>query len=190
MPKAATPIYQLKVTLKDSRPPIWRRLLVHQDSTLADLHDIIQIAMGWEDYHLHMFRKGGEIYEPFDNELPDMRDMLGQESHDESRIPLHQVLSRVKSKISYVYDFGDDWEHEILLEAKLPQEEGHQYPVCIKGRRACPPEDCGGIWGYENLLHALQHPDNPEYEELLEWLPEGFDPKTFDLVAVNNKLAR
>ena len=134
-------IYQLKVTLKHSKPPIWRRIQVRADVTLYDLHEIIQIAMGWTDSHLHQFMANDVYYgEP----NPD----FGFDVANERRVRLHELVSEVKDKILYEYDFGDGWEHGIVLE-KVPEPEPNgSYPRCISGRRQCPPEDVGGIWGY------------------------------------------
>jgi hypothetical protein len=176
------PIYQIKVTLKDSKPPIWRRIQVRSDTTLGELHHVIQAVMGWEDYHLHQFTVGRTYYgipEPgFDFE--DVR--------DERRVKLSQIVTGENFRFLYEYDFGDGWEHVLLVEKILPPKPGQQYPVCIKGRRACPPEDVGGIWGYYGFLEAIQDPDHPEHEDYLEWIGGEFDPEAFDLDAVNRAL--
>ena len=131
-------VYQLKVTLDNSKSPIWRRILVPDDITLADLHEIIQRAMGWENYHLHMFTIGGQVFgDPEDDEMGEIGTV------NEKRHRLNQLGLREKAKFSYEYDFGDSWDHTILLEKILPGEKGAQYPVCIKGKRTCPPEDVG-----------------------------------------------
>ncbi len=180
--KAPSEIYQIKVTLKNSKPPIWRRLLVPSNITLARLHDIIQVAMGWQDYHLHQFTIGGVYYgEP----EPDM-DWV--EVRDERRFHLNQLSPG--AKFVYEYDFGDGWEHVVLIEKALPPDPERRYPVCIKGRRACPPEDVGGIWGYEEFLKAIQDPKHEEHEEYLEWVGGEFDPERFDLEEVNAALSR
>ena len=171
-------ICQIKVTLEDSKPPIWRRLLVRSDVTLADLHRIIQAAMGWSGYHLHQFIVGQTYYgEPH----PD----YGSEMRDERRIKLNQIVSREGAKFRYEYDFGDSWLHQVLVEKILPPEPGQHYPLCIKGSRACPPEDVGGIWGYSDFLEAIQDPDHPEHDEYLEWAGGEFDPAAFDLDEIN-----
>ncbi len=167
-------IYQIKVTLEGSKPPIWRRLLVPGDVTLAQLHDIIQIAMGWEGYHLHQFIVGDTYYgEPH----PDYEPWL--EMRDERRVRLHQIAPREGMKFRYEYDFGDGWMHQILVEKILPPEPGKVYPVCIKGKRACPPEDVGGIWGYYDFLEAIRNPEHPEHADYLEWIGGEFDPEAF-----------
>ncbi len=176
-------IYQVKVTLEDSKPPIWRRLLVRSDITLGDLHPIIQEAMGWWNYHLHQFIVQGTYFgEPH----PDYDDYL--DMHDERKVTLRQIVPGEGFKFRYEYDFGDSWLHQVLVEKIVPPEPGQHYPVCIKGRRACPPEDVGGVWGYYGFLEAIQDPDHPEHEEYLEWVGGEFDPAAFDLDEVNARL--
>jgi len=176
-------IYQLKITLRGIRPPIWRRVQVPGDISLGKLHRIIQAVMGWDDYHLHQFEVDRTYYGP-----PSPKDEFwGFEMKNEHLARLNRIAPREKDKFTYEYDFGDSWKHEILVEKILPPEEGVRYPRCIKGRRACPPEDCGGIWGYENLLEILRDPNHPEHESMLEWSGE-FDPEEFDLEAANEAL--
>ena len=180
------PIYQIKVTLKNSKPPIWRRLLVPSDVTLDRLHVIIQAAMGWYDAHLHQFIVDGDIH--FGEPHPDY---WGPEMLDERKFKLNQVAPGAKSKIIYEYDFGDSWEHVVLVEKELVWDPEQTYPVCIKGRRACPPEDAGGIWMYNYFVESMRNPEHPEYpgnEDFLDWLGEDFDPEAFDLDAVNEVL--
>lgn len=176
-----TKVYQFKITLKDIRPPIWRRIQVPSDYTFWDLHVAIQDAMGWMDYHLHAFHvknlKTGrpeEVGIPDDEELSDFPISPGWERK------ISHYLSPERPHALYEYDFGDDWLHDIRLEKILPREKGVVYPRCVKGKRACPPEDCGGIWGYEELLKVIVDPDHEEYESMMEWLDEGFDPDHFD----------
>lgn len=176
-------IYQLKITLRGSRPPIWRRVLAPGDITLAKLHAVVQAAMGWYDSHLHEFTVDGMSYGV---PHPD----YGGEVKSERRVKLSEVATAPKAKLRYVYDFGDDWDHEILVEKILPPEPGVQYPVCIAGRRACPPEDCGGVWGYANFLAAIQDPAHPEHDDMLEWIGGSFDSEAFDLEAINQALRR
>ncbi len=178
-------VYQLKVTLDDSKPPIWRRLLVLEDTSLFTLHKIIQRAMGWQDYHLHMFTIAGQIYgDPADDETGD----LG--TKNEKRFRLNQFGFREKVKFSYEYDFGDGWDHTILIEKILPADASVRYPVCITGKHACPPEDVGGVWGYDSFLETISNPDDPEYDEKLEWIGGEFDPEEFDLDGINQALQR
>lgn len=174
-------IYQIKVTLKHSQPPIWRRIQVPADVSLARLHRILQAVMGWEDYHLHQFIVDGEYYgEPH----PDY-EVWGPEMRDERRFTLEQLVPEEGLKFRYEYDFGDGWEHELLVEKILPAEPGASYPRCIKGKRACPPEDVGGVWGYADFVEVIRDPDHPEHEEWLEWVGGEFDPEAFDLEEVN-----
>ena len=177
------PIYQIKVTLEAIEPPIRRRLLVPSDITLAGLHDIIQAAFGWWDYHLHQFIVGETYYGVPD---PDFGGFL--EIHDEHKMRLHQITEREGFKFRYEYDFGDSWLHQILVEKILPPEPDQAYPVCLTGRRACPPEDVGGIWGYEHFLEAIADPEHEEHEDYLEWAGGEFDPEAFDLEEVNGAL--
>ena len=178
-------IYQFKITLKGSKPPIWRRIQVPETYSFWDLHVAIQDVMGWDDYHLHEF----EMIDP----TTDVEVIFGIPNKDE--FFFREVLPGWKQKIAeyfttvnpsalYTYDFGDDWVHNIKLEKILPRNKNIEYPVCIKGKRACPPEDCGGIWGYEALLETILDPKHEEYEEMLEWVGEEFDPEHFDLKEV------
>jgi hypothetical protein len=175
-------IYQLKVTLRDIRPPIWRRIQVVSNTSLQRLHGILQTAMGWHDGHLHEFYIFGNSY-------GDPKVMEG-EVLDERRVTLGQFITREREKFHYLYDFGDAWEHEILVEKILPVEKASRYPVCLTGRRACPPEDCGGAPGYGNLLEVLKDPSHPEYDDMIDWVPPDFDPEKFDIELANRKLAR
>jgi hypothetical protein len=175
-------VYQLKVTLRDSKPPIWRRLLVDSDITLPRLHRALQIAMGWQDYHIHAFRVDDEAYGVREGDMDCLR--------DETHVKLNRLLRREKDSLIYEYDFGDGWEHKVLLEKILPPDDALATPRCIKGKRACPPEDCGGIYGYCELLDTLADPAHPDREEMLEWLGGAFEPETFSLDAANERLKR
>jgi hypothetical protein len=175
-------IYQLKVTLNDSKPPIWRRVLVEDTTTLSKLHIILQTVMGWTDSHLHQFIINDEFYgEPDDDEFSDI------ETKNEKRFHLNQFVERKGFKFVYEYDFGDSWYHTILVEAILPAEKGVLYPRCIEGKRACPPEDVGGVWGYEDFQKVIANPQDPEYDEMMEWIG-SFDPERFNLEHVNEGL--
>ncbi|MEL6722563.1 MAG: plasmid pRiA4b ORF-3 family protein [Pseudomonadota bacterium] len=173
--------YQIKINLQGAKPPIWRRLWVAPDMTLGQLHDVIQTAMGWHDCHLHQFDVYGEYYSAPDQEL-------GPDVSDEEDITLAAALQEPKQRITYEYDFGDGWVHEILLEKVLPREKQETLPICVKGKRACPPEDCGGVWGYGGLLEVLADPQHEQYEDMLEWVGD-FDPEAFCVDSVNQKLA-
>ena len=177
-------ILRFKVTLKGSKPPIWRRFEVPDTFTLGNLHYTLQIVMGWTNSHLHEFVMGSKHYgKPHpDDALFDFRLL------DEDEVRLAELGLKEKKKFLYSYDFGDGWEHDVLVEAILPPEEGAHYPRCITGKRACPPEDCGGIWGYYNMLEILDDPKHEEYETYREWLGEDFRAGEFDVDAVNRAL--
>lgn len=180
-------IYQLKILLKGSKPPIWRRVLVPNDIRLDKLHEVIQESMGWFNYHLHHFYDGGKYYQiPFDED----DGFWGEPPLDEREYKLYQLLKEEKQKLSYEYDFGDGWEHTITLEKVLPFDSDKKLPLCVKGKRACPPEDCGGIWGYEHLQEVISDPNNEEYEDMIEWLGEGFDSEYLDIEEVNELLEK
>jgi Plasmid pRiA4b ORF-3-like protein len=172
-------IYQLKVTLRGVKPPIWRRLQVPGDIRLGRLHDVLQVAMGWDNDHMHAFTIHGVSYGRPDREL-------GFVSED--RVRLNELISAEKTRFRYEYDFGDSWDHELLVEIILPPEPGAAYPRCIAGKRRCPPEDCGGIWGYAEFLEAIRDPDHPEHESMREWAGDEFDPEAFDLEEINRRL--
>jgi len=178
-------IYQLKITLRDFRPPIWRRVLVPGMFTLHKLHQVIQIAMGWSDSHLHRFLVDGIYYSaPY----PDS-DWQDTDDEDSRRITLGQIAS-LNRKFKYEYDFGDGWEHEIVVEKVLLPEPGAMYPQCLKGKGACPPEDVGGVGGYANFLEAIRDPNHAEHQMYVEWIGGEFDPTAFDLAATNQALQR
>ena len=175
-------IYQLKITLKDIKPPIWRRVQVEGSTKLSELHLMIQSAMGWYNCHLHQFSVEGMDYgEPH----PD----YGFDMQDEKKVKLSSVIKSEKEKFFYIYDFGDSWEHSILVEKILPLDPKVSYPLCIKAKRACPPEDCGGAWGYIEFLEAIKNPTHPEHESFLEWVEGSFDSEFCDLQEINQRLA-
>lgn len=179
---AAQNVYQLKITLKGMRPPIWRRVQVKSSTTLSQLHLAIQAAMGWWNCHLHQFSIEGIDYgEPSSEYDWDLQ--------DETRVKLSQVVKREKFKFFYTYDFGDSWEHEILVEKVLPRDPKVTYSRCLTGKRACPPEDCGGTWGYAEFLEAIQDAAHPEHDELLEWIGGSFDAEVCPLDEINQRLA-
>ena len=180
--KQTKTIYQIKISLAGATPPIWRTVLVPGDIRLDALHNVIQLAMGWTDSHLHQFIANKKFYG-----MPD--DDLEMEMEDETKYKLAQLLKKEKDVLVYEYDFGDSWEHIILLEKILPFDGKTALPVCIKGKRARPPEDCGGIWGYKDLLETLADPKHPDHDDMLEWLGGEFDPEAFDLADINDDLA-
>lgn len=175
-------LFQFKITLLEFRPAVWRRIQV-RDGTLGDLHEHIQRAFGWWNYHMHQFTIEGENYGP----LPpgDFGDLdFGPEVIDEESVRLSRLLppsAKKRIRWLYEYDFGDGWRHEILFEGYPKPDKRRKYPLCIDGARACPPEDCGGPWGYANYLEALADPRHEEHEFLLEWRgpfdPDAFNPK-------------
>ncbi|TAJ12850.1 plasmid pRiA4b ORF-3 family protein [Marinilabiliaceae bacterium JC017] len=175
-------IYQIQVALKGSKPKIWRRLLVPSTVTLPELHQVIQIAMGWSNTHLYQFIKNCMFYleRMEDNDFWDEMDNV-----DCTDVKVSDLLKREKDKIVYEYDFGDSWEHNVILEKVLPVDSAIKYPVCLTGRMSCPPEDCGGIWGYAQMLEVLQDPKHEEYDRCKEWLGGDFDPKYFNKDEVN-----
>ena len=179
----AEPIYQLKITLEGIQPPVWRQVLVPGDFTLGDLHEVIQATFGWWDYHLHQFIVGETYYAS-----PDVDDFEEFSAEDEDGVTLRQVAPGEGFAFRYQYDFGDDWLHHILVEEIGVPEPGKEYPVVVDGQRACPPEDVGGIWGYENFLRAIADPEHEEHEEFLEWVGGEFDPEAFDLDETNETL--
>ncbi len=178
----AQTIFQMKVTLQGIEPPIWRRLLAPGGITLHKFHKIVQMAMGWEDYHLYSFIINDSIYG-----IPDFE--AAPEFGDSRRIKLQKVMTG-KMGFVYVYDFGDNWEHAIQVEEILQAEQNTFYPVCLGGERACPPEDVGGTWGYCDFLEAISDPGHKEHETLLKWAGEDFNAEHFDVQAVNEKLTK
>ncbi|HEY3352142.1 MAG TPA: plasmid pRiA4b ORF-3 family protein [Polyangia bacterium] len=169
-------VYQLKVTLRRIRPAIWRRVQVPGSTPFSTLHDVIQMVMGWEDDHQHAFT------------LPAATRRARAASIDE-RLPLEAVAGP-RTRLLYEYDFGDGWEHDVLVEKVVAAEPGVRYPVCLGGARACPPEDCGGAYGYARLLEVRADKDHQDHEEAREWVGAGFDPEAFDHDAVSTALGR
>lgn len=177
-------IFQLKIMLRGVKPPIWRRLQVPADILLPRLHRVFQVAMGWTDSHLHEFTIGGRPYgQP-------SSDWGGYYAFPERSVRLHQVVSGPNTRFTYLYDFGDGWQHEVRVEKVLAPEPGVHYPRCLGGARACPPEDCGGFPGYVEFLEAIQDPKHERHDELLEWVGGHFDPEAFDVEMVNRRLKR
>ena len=177
----AAEAYQFRVTLRDISPPIWRRILVSAKYSFWDLHVAIQDAMGWQDYHLHLFRiKGRHAHKVTEIGIPDPREkndvLPGWE------VPLRRHFNDIGISAEYLYDFGDCWEHDVLLEGHLLREKGRKYPCCIGGERACPPEDCGGPSGYDELFQ-LSH-TCARRKRTVSWLGNAYDPEVFDPAAV------
>jgi hypothetical protein len=175
-------VYQLYVRLAYIEPPIWRRIVVQGQITLFRLHRMLQVVMGWENYHLHQFIIGTTRYGEPDPEY-------GLEMKDDRRIQLQRIARKEGTTFIYEYDFGDGWRHEITVERIKPWTQDMYVPRCLDGARACPPEDSGGIGGYEHLLAALRDPQHPEHERMRAWAGVHFDPELFSLQAVNSALA-
>lgn len=169
------------VWLVDSEPPIWRRFEVSDQITLDDLHTVLQIVMGWEFSHLHAFDIKGDRYAPADP-------MPLEDTLDSTRVQLATFKFNSQDTFSYTYDFGDGWVHQITVVEPQSLSDTTGSPRCLEGERAGPPEDCGGVWGYEDLMERLSDPDDPEFEELLDWVGD-FDPEAFDVASVNQQLS-
>lgn len=174
-------VARIKVTIANSRPPVWRRLEVPLSSSFADLHDTLQIAFAWQDYHLHLFDVAGVHIGPLDEEWE-------EEGIDEEHVRLGQLLG-TGDRFTYEYDFGDDWIHHAVVEDILPPDPAATHPRCLGGRRAAPPEDSGGPWGYARMLEILANPDDQDHDEIAEWIGEEWDPEAFDRDAINRELA-
>jgi hypothetical protein len=172
--------YQLKITLKNIKPAVWRRIVIPADILLPDLHKVIQTVMGWYNSHLHQFTINGEFYTEPDEYSVDR-------SIDYRKIKLDQLITSENQAFEYEYDFGDGWEHKIVLE-KILTQHSQQHPSCLTGKRACPPEDCGGPFGYADLLKIISDKKHVEYEETMEWVGDDFDPELFDIEEVNQML--
>jgi hypothetical protein len=178
-------VHQLKISLRDIEPLIWRRIQVSEDTKLPRLHRILQLLFNWEDYHLHDFVVGKRVYS-----VPDPDDeSYERKVLDEKAVPISRLVQRVGDTFEYHYDFGDNWRHEILLESIHLAEPGAFYPRCIGGARNGPPEDAGGTSGYEHYLEALADPDHEEHEDMLAWRGP-FDPEAFSMDAINASLKR
>ncbi|MFW6114554.1 MAG: IS1096 element passenger TnpR family protein [bacterium] len=172
-----TTVYRFKITLENTRPPIWRRIET-KDVTLEKLHALIQTAMGWTNSHLHQFEIAGTRYiDP--RFMQDALDDFGAISYAGVRVSDLVAEHGTKLRIDYEYDFGDSWQHSIVLEKVSEAEPGVRYPRCIEGDRACPPEDVGGVWGFADFLEAVTDSDHEQHEEFLEWIGP-FDPADFD----------
>jgi hypothetical protein len=181
-------IYQFKITLQDTRPPIWRRIQV-KDCTLDKLHERIQTAMGWTNSHLNHFRINDTR---FGDPLLLAETFLELCYQDSTTTKIHEILPRNGTRFGfeYEYDFGDSWTHEVLFEGCLQAEPDCRYPLCLEGERACPPEDVGGTWGYRDFLEALADPDHEEHERFLEWVGGTFDPEAFDPTKATKRMRR
>jgi len=180
--KTGAPVYQLKIVLHGSRPSIWRTLQVPGNANLGWLHAVLQTATGWTNSHLHHFLTNEARYSD-----PRYNDEMGfgtVPDQDENKTMLSQIAPKAGTKFIYEYDFGDSWIHEITIQKILPAVFGTT-AICVAGARTCPPEDCGGIWGYAEMLKALKNPKHPEHKMRREWIGGAFDPDVFDNAEVN-----
>src|SRR5712692_5835338 len=175
-------VYQFKVTLRNIHPPIWRCIQVWEDSTLARLHRVLQMVMGWEECHLHEYRISGNIYAVPD--LDDERKII-----DVKRTRIHDVSHQPGTEFGNVYDLGDYWQHDLLLEDILQPAPDTPYPRCIAGERNCPPEDVGGSGGYDDYLEAMADPEHEEHGDMIGW-SGPFNPEAFSVEKINRKLER
>ena len=184
---ASERLYQFRITLLESQPPIWRRIQV-KDCTLDKLHEHIQTAMGWTNSHLHLFEIEGQRYGD-----PDLIDdgFEDFECVDSTVTKISEIvpLDGKRYRFTYEYDFGDDWQHEVLFEGCLRAQKGQRYPICIEGERACPPEDVGGVWGFDQFLEAVSNPEHPRHYDYLEWA-RAFDPQRFDAGTATKAMRR
>lgn len=172
-------ICTMKVTLRDVQPRVWRRIAVPRHISIHGLHKVLQDVMGWTNSHLHAFIAGDRTFSVPDSDSP-------ASEIDERKHSLDELIDDGVKKFVYEYDFGDDWLHDIQIESVGLAEPGVTYPRCIEGEGACPPEDCGGPGGYEDLLEALEHPESNE--DLFEWAGD-WRPEPFDVDAANKRLA-
>ncbi len=178
MPRSQAPtVLQLRVTLEEVDPPVWRRLLVSSGISLATLHDVIQAAMGWTDSHLHAFTIGKQRYGMHVDDFPD-----GE--LDEQTFTVRAAIGKQR-RFRYEYDFGDDWQHQVVVEEVIKVPAELPFAVCLDGQRTCPPEDCGGSYGYAELLRAIADPAHEEHAEYIEWVGKDFDPEEFELATTN-----
>jgi hypothetical protein len=180
--------FQFKIQLQNIQdPPVWRRVLVPADITFDEFHQIIQAAFGWENYHMYSFSKSGWS-SPVFYKIPDDED--DEKVEDSSETSISEVFTKAKQTFTYIYDFGDDWKHRILLEGIL--DEQLIAPICTAGKGACPPEDCGGVTGYYNLIDILSNPKDPEHKEMKSWLGLGkngqWDANAFDINIANERI--
>jgi hypothetical protein len=183
LPKKPVQIYQLKITLSEIYPPIFRILQIKSNASLDKLHDYVQGVMGWTNSHLHEFLIKGRVFQDVSHIYePQEPDVLNERRHR-----LNNLVKEGET-FKYIYDFGDDWTHEITLEKVIEPSPGVYYPICIYGERSCPPEDSGGTMGYEQLLEIINDQNHEDHQQYLEWVGEGFDPDKFDLEEVNEVL--
>lgn len=180
-----TDILQVKITLLHLEPAVWRRVLVPAGLNLKRLHDTIQAAMGWYDQHLYEFCIGERRYG-----TRDVDGGLDPGVADASNVKLSSLVEKGVERFFYIYDFGDDWRHEVVIESVRPGEPGADYPLFAEGERRCPPEDCGGPPGFMAFLEAVSNPNHPEHEEALEWYGEDYDPDDIERHVIDAQMSR
>jgi hypothetical protein len=178
---AKTKIFELEIVLEEVAPPVRRRVQVPGEASLAVLHQVVQSALGWTNSHLQEFEIGGQRFG-----MPDP-DWADQDVTDEATSKLFRLVGQ-GDRFGYLYDFGDNWTHQLTVEKILAPEPGVRYPRCVSGQGACPPEDVGGPWGYEEFQTVLADPSHPEHDERLEWVGGSFDPHRFDLAEADQAL--
>ena len=180
--KAGVSIYHLKVVLEGTKPLVWRRLQVPGNANLGWLHAVLQVAMGWSNSHLHQFLFDDQVCSDPSSGLEDNDPSV----LNESKVILSDAIPNQKDKMTYEYDFGDSWNHKIIVEKILSADPAaSKVALCLDGARACPPDDCGGVPGYADMLEIIKSPKHPEYESTREWLGDEFNPETFDLEKIN-----
>lgn len=179
-------ILQIKITLKDVRPAVWRRVLVPATLTLRRLHETIQGAMGWFNQHLYEFRIGTSRYGP-----PEMEGgLVASVVSNDNFVQLSSLAQHGITRFDYIYDFGDNWQHEIIIEEARPREPGIDYPILVEGARRCPPEDCGGSSGFQNFMKAITDPSHPEHFDALDWYEDQYDPDDIEREVIDIQLSR
>ena len=176
-------VFQLRISLDHINPPIWRRVIVPSSMRLRRLHGVVQATMGWTNSHLYHFRQDGRI---FSRPNPD----IGEYVEDDSTFRVDHLLMSPGDTMTYEYDMGDSWNHTVMLEEVVVPDSALKRAQCLAGARACPPEDCGGVMGYQNFLEAMLDPFHPEHRAMRAWVGGDFDPEAFDLVKANLRLRR
>jgi hypothetical protein len=177
-------VYQLHISLNGIEPVIWRRIQVLGRVSLYKLNRIIQESMGWKNSHLNFFKINDIEYEVKYDNLDEIPQAL-----DEKEFKLCQVVQAENIRFTFLYDFGDEWEHSVLVEKILPKEPDVKYPICIDGKRACPPEDCGGPPGFAEFVEAVRNPYHEDHQVMIQWVGYKYDPDEFNTELVNKRLA-
>ena len=176
-PPTGRTVIQLRIQLRDVHPVVWRRLLLPGNAHLDKVHAIFQAAMGWENAHLHKFAIGDQVYGPADEDAD-------EDELDETAVDLASALGSQR-RFTYEYDFGDGWDHDVVVEGTSAAPASLKFAVCLEGENACPPEDCGGPGGYAALLESLADPDAGDHADIVRWLGKDFDPFAFSVADTN-----